>query len=418
MQRHLSDIPVIVDENGDVAVSSGKLGVVGIGDGNAGDFALLEENGNTIFRYSLPHGGVVIDKKGNVYLSSGKITGAFALDIVVKLNSLGRNIWSSSTIKQQPPDWTDNGGSVYITLDTNDDLLLCGQEWEDPSDIWKLNGVTGEIIWSRYTGMTITQGLRHLATDSENNVIVVGSGQTRDDHFVVMKYDSDGQLIWGQTGIPPAISLYPESFSVCVDPDDNIYISIFNVFQTGPPEGNVIAIKYDKFGNEISKIFPPQSFIDEFPAATGYAGFPITCDHLGNMFMIFKPSSLNQKRLFSLNPDGEERWISDVLGVGSVVEKLTVDSTGNLFVSREFLGIRYVDGATGAVLTDYPLPSNFPTRVDLVTVSRPEALIGPILSGPSNLFDSGHFLDYNIPAPDQPFVGSEGDEAQVPGDIN
>ncbi len=423
MQRRLSDVPVIVDENGDVAVSSGKLGVSGQTGSATIDFAVLEENGNTRFRYTYGEGGSVFDKKGNIYLASGLIQSSpFTPDIVAKLDRWGRNIWSGTTIAQEPPGWTTNGAPNYITLDASGDVLLCGRPWEDPSDIWKIDGRTGELLWSRFTEMTISNGLRQVATDSENNVIVVGAAQNQPNHFLLMKYDPSGQLIFGHTGLPPVIfnvppptPFYPESVSCCVDPDDNIYISVR--FTLSGLDPSVIGIKYDKHGNELFKINVPAQFREDFPGVNPFNGGGMACDHIGNLYMTFGPNA-NTRGMFSNDPDGNIRWESELYGSEPIPKYLTTDSTGNLFVPLGFRRLAYVNGLTGVILNEYPLPGFFPEVVDRVSVSRPEALIGPVLQGRSNLFDSGHYLDYNIPAVDPPYVGSTGDEIQEPGDIN
>lgn len=440
MIRRLTDIPLLIDENGDVAVSVGKLGIQGDSNDPGStiiDAGVFEENGNMRFRYGPTRfgaGGVVFDREGNIYMGSGlpQIT-PFAPDVVVKLDRWGRNIWSGTTILSEPPGWTKNGGTNWATLDKAGDLLLCGREWDDPSDFWKLNGQTGELIWSRFSGMAPQFGIKQIATDSENSVIIIGSGQGQDDNFIVMKYDKDGQFLWGQKGIPhftvnlpPPIDIFPQAVGCCVDNDDNIYISIDHP-QDAPGSTNVIGMKFDKHGNEVFKIFPPEPFIVANPALFSFRGFGITCDHIGNMFLAFKASSVSAtgpgpKSIFSNTPMGELIWETNPFSTNEMPTSITPDSSGNIFtpliftVSGPASRLLYLDGQTGATLTDYPFPGDFPDNVRKVAVSRPDILIGPVLSGPSNLIDSGHFLDYDVQVQTLPL--SAGDEVQEPGDRN
>lgn len=432
MARLRTDVPLLVDSNGDVAVSVGMIAMGGnpktpatttMGGG------VFEENNNMRFYRSLAgDGGIVFDSQGNVYMGTGIRfpVGVFSPDIIFKLDSWGRQIWSGQTIFDLPPGYTGNGGSNRLTLDRNGDLLLAGRGWQNNTDFWKLNGKTGQLIWGRLSGMEPTFGLRDIATDSENNVVVVGSGQNEADHFIVKKYDSSGQFLWGRTVLPPRTGpIYPEARNCCIDNDDNIYVSVSH-FQGQPGGSNVIGVKYDKFGNELYKMFPPASLIAGEPDIWNFLGFGIACDNNNNWFHEYEAQNgfavVRDRGIFSGKPNGSERWDVNVLeGLNNATGMFT-DSANNLFLNIFKTGpgtLMYVDGSNGDQLTIYPLHGRFPLAVNAVSVSRPNALIGPVMSGRSNLLDSGHYLNYT-PRPFFPpgFPVSSGDVLQEPGDIN
>ena len=107
-----------------------------------------------------------------------------------------------------------------------------------------------EYSWDLSWGGIYDDAGREVATDSQNNVYLVGyTDVTGSDNcdIIIAKYDIDGQEEWVKTW---GGSNDDRGYNIYIDASDNIFIVGYTK-SLGDSDGDLIIIKYDINGNEI-----------------------------------------------------------------------------------------------------------------------------------------------------------------------
>lgn len=125
-----------------------------------------------------------------------------------KYDTNGNNLWNTQFGSDEGEGYseqdvaTDAFGNVIVVGETSGDLAD-GNLGSSDGYVLKFNAVDGMGIWSRHAGTATSDGLRGVATDSDNNIIVVGStfGSLEGTSFgdydaIALKYNAAGSVIW------------------------------------------------------------------------------------------------------------------------------------------------------------------------------------------------------------------------------
>jgi hypothetical protein len=187
---------------------------------------------------------------------------------VIKAPTFATTIWAAIQDGQRGIDGNDAFSRTAIDNDGN--VLAAGyidsvSGHQDAAYLAKY-GPDGTLLWSKtidapsYSGKAeYNDRFSDVASDSENNVIVVGSksgnwtGYSSGSYHTawwVQKYTPDGQtLLWEKLWQDTANSAWQAANGVCVDAEDNVYVSGNSFGAWGGAEHQWVIFKYDKNGN-------------------------------------------------------------------------------------------------------------------------------------------------------------------------
>ena len=141
---------------------------------------------------------VAKDSQGNIYIAAQTYdhseSGGNTIGALVKVSSTGTMVWSKNF---EPADWTyyDNG-ITGVAVDSNDDVVI-GQN----NLVTKIDG-DGVVLWQKWMGYGDPMSMYNVCVDvdSDDNIYVAAEynymGQTTNDDYMIMKFDTDGNLLW------------------------------------------------------------------------------------------------------------------------------------------------------------------------------------------------------------------------------
>lgn len=257
------------------------------------------------------HGGVAIDSENNVYFGGDKGQNYY----IEKFYENGTSIWSR-TINIILIDWGKD-----IVVDSEDNVYITG--WCTASQtegggyiVTRKYNSTGDFQWDRTFG---TDGRAFdITVDNDNNVYIVGytaefGASSQDKDTVIIKYDSSGILEW-----------YRRSHISGNDCGYGVAFNSFNsmIYITGESSGDIILLMYNKNGVLI------------LSNQWDNGGSESVCDicvnpSLGNVFIV---GSLGYTCVIF------DSMCNNILNIsGPSQNAITLDSIGNLFVSRSEL---------------------------------------------------------------------------------
>lgn len=261
--------------NGIVGDSLGNIYVTGVedsfvgadyGPGNWDDIILLKINsfGNQLWNVSLGNisndagNDVVVDSENNIYVVGTYFTGS-TRNTVFKFNSNGVQLlnftWGNTNTKYSRASVLDNSNNLYVTGYVT--------KYGGDNDIFleKFNS-SGSHLWNSTWGGSLYDWGNDVTVDNFGNVYVVGQEQSfsgadygvgGQDDLVVLKFDSDGSLIWNVTFGGAAQDV---GTGVVVDNSGNIYVTGFENSFSGADYGpggsyDKLLVKFDSDGNQL-----------------------------------------------------------------------------------------------------------------------------------------------------------------------
>lgn len=257
------------------------------------------------------HGGVAIDSENNVYFGGDKGQNYY----IEKFDENGTSIWSR-TINIILIDWGKD-----IVVDSEDNVYITGwctayQTEGGGYIVTRKYNSTGDFQWDRTFG---TDGRAFdITVDNENNVYIVGytaefGASFQDKDTVIIKYDSSGILEWYRRS---HISGYDCGYGVAFNPFNSM------IYITGESSGDMILLMYNKNGDLVLS-----NRWDNGGSESGCdicvnpsIGDVFIVGHLGYTCVIF------------------DSMCNNILNIsGPSQNAITLDSIGNLFVSRSEL---------------------------------------------------------------------------------
>lgn len=210
--------------------------------------------------------GVAMDNDGNIVAVGGQYNGEFAYGngvtasgaysgdnaLLVKCNANGKTLWAKSTTAA-----TGSSSFYSVAIDSEDNIYAVGVQGADNTFDYG-NGVTtkgaygsgnnamvvkynssGQALWARSTTSAAANSqFSGVAIDNEGNIYVVGyqhgnttfdygngvtvSGtRSSGDNAVMVKYNSNGKVLWAKNAIMGNGSRF---YSIAIDNKDNIYV--------------------------------------------------------------------------------------------------------------------------------------------------------------------------------------------------
>lgn len=279
--------------------------------------------------------GVAVDTANNVIIVG------YDPGTIVKYDSNGNKLWDQATISSPVTVgvdssnniivgggggiakygqnggtelWSDDPGSVQdIAVDSNNNIIVI------LSDTLRKYYPAGGLIWETNFDLI---GLS-VAVDSNNNIIVAGYEEDSDRSLKVVKFDSNGQLIWSKTYGTTNDGLNEFAYGITVDPNGNI-------IATGVSGNDMITIKYSSGGSQLwVKTYKEGNY--------NTRGLGIVTDSNGNIFVAsFFSDDLNQDNWLVLKYDsnGNLGWKSvNPGGFKGSASDITADSDNNIIAT-------------------------------------------------------------------------------------
>jgi hypothetical protein len=247
---------------------------------------------------------VSTDNAGNVFVagftwdSVDGTTNAGRQDLfVIKIDGDGNTLWSRQ-MGTPADDYAvgvsvDRAGNSYVAGVTLGDLD--GNASAGGSDLFVIKfDSSGNKLWSRQMGTSEYDYAEDVATDSDGNVIVVGStGGSMDgnanagatDLFVV-KFDTDGNMLWSRQMGTPA---WDSANAVATDKDGNIYVAgeslggLDGNINLNPGSWDLILVKFDSMGNK--------QWTRQYGGAGQEFASGVVADGMGNIYAVGGSSS-------------------------------------------------------------------------------------------------------------------------------
>jgi hypothetical protein len=211
----------------------------------AGNFQLridhADANGNQKFDYQIRDFDV--DSQGNIYTASE--------DLIHKYDANGQQQWIITRTYGEFASWTsmavDDTGNTYVVNLSRDNTYIVQvmKIDEDGNTTWIKN------VTNRNQDSSLVGRKPFLALDSENNPIIVASG---DGGREITKLDTNGNQLWVNKDKGNAIA------QIIVDEANNVYIY-----------GQGLGEKIGSDGQSIAKTTPPSLNIYPFYTSGGIA---------------------------------------------------------------------------------------------------------------------------------------------------
>ncbi|MBB6066512.1 SBBP repeat-containing protein [Methanococcus maripaludis] len=216
---------------------------------------------------------IAVDKFGNSYVAGYGDDGNYSWDILVlKYDTDGNLLWNNSYDYASDFDFAediavDKFGNSYIlgygVKDYDSDLLIIKYDTD------------GNLLWNNSYDYALSSDYsKAIALDKLGNVYVTGygAGGTYWD-MLILKYDTDGNLLWNNSYDYDHDADYPEA--IAVDKFGNSYVAGYGV--TGYM-CDILVLKYDTDGNLL--------WNNSYDCASSNEGaFSIALDKFGNAYV-------------------------------------------------------------------------------------------------------------------------------------
>lgn len=314
--------------------------------------------------YSHTYGGMnipnasIVDDNGNIYITGGSSNpdepgGDFT---TIKVNSQGDKIWEK---RQLGTKYAANQG-MAITLNDDGDIIAAGTHWNGNDmdiQIVKYNAETGDVSWENtfdggHGGLDVP---KTITTDESGNTILSGITYTGNNvAYLILKYDSEGSLLWSATANNPSEDTFNEPSALTVDNEGNIIITGYggneNYFQS------YYTLKYSPAGEELwAQLYNYES---EEGNETNSTARGIAYDEDDNYYVtgIFNTNN-PEIGTIKYNSEGEQQWIKTYKYENDFTNGFAVEvaADGSIYIAGSHYG-SYSDD--GIVLISYDSDGN------------------------------------------------------------
>jgi hypothetical protein len=297
---------------------------------------------------------IAMDSNGNIYSTgSTRSFGAGGADVLLlKYDPSGSLLWSKT--------WggfaDDNGiaikvdgiGNVYVAGST----ASFGAGWYDAL-LLKFDA-NGNLLWSRTWGGGSFEQAYDIALDASGNIYLAAESYSYGLSAVLLKFSSNGDLLWTRTWKGPAT--YDATYSLDIDNAGNIYLAGISWDYSAGDHRSILLLKYDSQGNLVWNKNWTGPGNDE---ASGSK--VIRVDGGGNIYLASRTSSFGagdyDVLMLKLDNNGNLIWARTWGGAGyESGYGLAFDSAGNVIVAgqtKSFLG-----GVSSALLLKYATTGN------------------------------------------------------------
>lgn len=291
-----------------------------------------------IARYSASGGNdtptdMAVDANGNVYVTGISIVNATSSDfLTIKYNAAGVQQWESRFIGN---GGSNNDEAYSIGLDASGNVYVGGTSFGGGTSldimIVKYSN-TGSVIWEvRYTNPEAREDeIIKMIVDAAGNIYVGGISTytaTQKD-FVILKYNSAGQLQWART--------YNNSgnnndylSNMTVDVSGNVYVTGSSYVPGN--SSDFVTVKYNSAGT--------LQYAYTLNAGGDDIGTEIAVDASGNAYISGYTDAYGTGFDFftySLTPAGSYRWLYRYNGGANAEDRpqgIITDPSGNVYVT-------------------------------------------------------------------------------------
>lgn len=190
-------------------------------------------------------------------------------------------------VKTQP----QSGNTVYeyfsnAAIDSSGNVFVVGYAQNTPAATSQCNLMkitnSGDILWQRkIQGLTVNDQFNSVACDGSGNVIVGGqfkSGSPLAFHSALLKYDTNGNLLWQRKITAVATNTDDNLRGVAADSSGNIYVSISAV---GGSSYTMHTIKYNSSG-----VIQWNKKLATASGTSPCEPYGIGCDSSGNIYIV------------------------------------------------------------------------------------------------------------------------------------
>jgi len=293
--------------------------------------------------------GITTDSKDNIIVScqsSREVSGGDCLTI--KYNPYGDTIWT------QWYDTTFYNGVDAVTSDCLGNIIIAGYMWTESTNadmhLVKYDP-DGNILWTR----TYSNGEKEVgefcygvATDSKNNIIIIGKAYYNWGDYITLKYDPNGNLLWMRT-YDGAWEDYAQD--VAVDGSDNIIVTGYS---NGDMNWDWCTIKYSPEGDIL--------WIRRYDVAETDWAFGVATDQddnvivAGETHLLLSGNGGCSAMVVKYSAQGDTLWtkiFTDTLQYAEVVSfaDVVTDDHGNIYLVGEYF--YWSDTGTSNNRSDY-----------------------------------------------------------------
>jgi hypothetical protein len=272
----------------------------------------------------------IIDENENIYMTGSILVSGYVRLGLIKYDSSGNLKWSRY-INNTPYSY-----GISLDMDSFKNIYVCGILRVNPPVSYNYQAVTvkydssGDEIWSRIYHSPFhvdsllymdTEGLK-IKCDKQNNIILGTKTQdtTHDTHMSIIKYSSDGNLIW-EKFIKGPQSVGDEIRDLKTDSNCSIYA--LNMTASIITWNDYMFTKFDSSGIiKLTKIHRSEGITIDNPES-------LYLDRLGNIYVTGDPVTVKYDSL------GNEKWIfmNRYKNIKFSGVKIVTEGSNNLFVT-------------------------------------------------------------------------------------
>lgn len=330
---------LLIDQMGNVYALGGSLDPE---VQNNFDILLRKYNSKGVLQWEVSWGGldydwgndIKLNSQGNIIIAgTTKSYGEGGYNVVLICYDengtlLWEKLWGTSL----------NEFTRALVIDESNNIIISGRVYDDPNFenllLAKFDPV-GNPIWDISWGNSSNaEAAGDIAIDSNGNLCIVGGcGTAPYFQLLIMKFDSNGNILWRK--IYGSFPDYYFGLSVILDIQDNLYITGYkakdDLYYTR--NRDTILLKYDSNGNlEWSRVWDRTKYD---------SGVELIFDRANNIIIACKmhPESILRAdmALICYDKNGNFRWefISENSNKNEDPTSIARDSIGNLYLLEE-----------------------------------------------------------------------------------
>ncbi len=294
---------------------------------------------------------LALDGEGNVYVTGYSMESTNPLvapdAITLKLSSDGNLIWKA--IYDGPDGQHDEGKGIVV--DENGNVYVAGYSQNSQSQ-WDLlvlkYDTDGNLVWEdRYNSAGGNEFAVQIVAKS-NGVVVTGVSSSNGGDILTLSYDSDGNQEWVQTYNSDG-SNQDEPFDLALDSEGNIVIGATINGALFDPTQDYAVLKYDSNGNLlwVTQYDGPANDWDDLNA--------VALDTHNKIYVTGQSNGVDTGADFGTlryEEDGAMMWEARYSSPGNKSDQamdIVVDTEGNVFV----VGTADLDSVPGITLIKY-----------------------------------------------------------------
>jgi len=230
--------------------------------GSAGDVFVIKHNpnGEVVWLQSYDSGDTIcerpntlcVDNQGNAYITFMKHTpggGYWSIAVQKYDGGSGIILWTSELADAQFNGFEWQVKPTFMTIDNNH-LYVAGTKFDPVSGDREMLamkiGFNGNIIWTATHAGSGNSNSKSIAVDASGNVYIAGDAWNASIDYCVVKFDSNGNLVWDAFLDGDIYHNTDIAEAVLVDDGGNVYITGYN--QVSSHQTDIVTAKYDQNG--------------------------------------------------------------------------------------------------------------------------------------------------------------------------